>query len=163
MGHGLTGAQVTTISGGLSGQVALMPLNGWMPEGVTTNSAFPIDEEGGVAQIMPRDATITGVSGYASTTAGLSLVGSTVTLTAQIYTSSVPNNTFTAVPGAICTLAPALTGVLSIGTISDCSTTGLAIPVTAGTRVMTVISATAAGLSLVNSVGITANASITAE
>ena len=71
---------------------------------------------------------------------------------AQLYQSVTPNNTFTPVPGAEVTLAPALTGIISIGDISSGETTGLSIPVTAGTRLLWVMSATADGLSLVNTV-----------
>jgi BclB C-terminal domain-containing protein len=49
-------------------------------------------------------------------------------------------------------LAPALTGVIALGTVSNGITTGLAIPVTAQTRLLLVFSATAAGFTLVNTV-----------
>ncbi len=68
-----------------------------------------------------------GYSWNISITAALSLVGSTVTITAQLYSSTVPNNLFTPIPGAIVTLAPSLTGILSIGNISNGITTGLNI------------------------------------
>jgi hypothetical protein len=54
------------------------------------------------------------------------------------------------VAGASVTLAPALTGIVSLGTISSGITTGLAIPVTAQTRCMMVAFANAFGLSLIN-------------
>jgi hypothetical protein len=50
------------------------------------------------------------------------------------------------------TAAPSLTGVDAIGTISNGMTTGLSIPVTAGTRGVIVVSVTAAGVSLINTV-----------
>jgi BclB C-terminal domain-containing protein len=90
----------------------------------------------------PRNGTITSLSAYFSTTTGLSLIGSTITLTAQLYQSTAPNNSFTAVPGATVTLAPALTGILAMGAISSGTTTGLNIPVTAGTRLILVITPT---------------------
>ncbi|WP_414826713.1 exosporium glycoprotein BclB-related protein [Bacillus nakamurai] len=85
----------------------------------------------------PRSGTITSIAGYFSTTAALSLVGSTVTITAQLYSSTVPNNTFTPIPGAAVTLSPPLTGILSIGTIINGITTGLNISVTPQTRIFT--------------------------
>lgn len=84
-----------------------------------------------MAYSMARDIIITSITAYFSTTAALSLVGTTVTLTAQLYQSTTPGNIFTPIAGAIVILAPPLTGVLSIGTISSGITTGLSIPMTA--------------------------------
>lgn len=98
---------------------------------------------------MPRDGTITSLAAYFSVTAALSLIGSTVTITAQLFQSATPNDAFLAVPGAVVTLAPPLTGLISIGDISSGITTGLNIPVTAGTRLLLVFSAdVTAGLDL---------------
>ncbi|MBD2704508.1 hypothetical protein IC229_27960 [Spirosoma sp. BT702] len=99
---------------------------------------------------VPRDGTITSLSGYFSTTNAMSLLGTTITIQAQLYSSNAPTNTFTPVPGAIVTLSPPLTGILPVGATSSGLTTGLNIPVTAGTRLLLVYSCTAAGLSLVN-------------
>jgi BclB C-terminal domain-containing protein len=90
---------------------------------------------------MPEDGTITSMAAYFSTTAALTLVGSTVTITAQLYSSTTPDNVFTPIPGAVVTLAPPLTGIVAIGTISSGSTTGLSIPVTTETRLLLVFSA----------------------
>jgi BclB C-terminal domain-containing protein len=90
---------------------------------------------------MPRDGVITSLAGYLSISAGLSLIGSTVTVTAQLFQSTTPDDTFVAVPGAVVTLAPPLTGLISIGDVSSGITTGLNIPVTAGTRLLLVFSA----------------------
>jgi len=79
-------------------------------------------------------------------------VGSTVTITAQLFQSTTPNDTFTPVVGAVVTLAPALTGIVAIGTTSNGTTTGLSIPVTNQTRLLLVFSITATGLSLLNTV-----------
>ncbi|GAF92329.1 unnamed protein product, partial [marine sediment metagenome] len=84
--------------------------------------------------------------------AALSLVGSTVTLTGQLYASATPNNTFTPVAGTQVILAPAFTGLIAIGTISNGVTTGLSIPVTPQTRLLYVVSASATGLTLINTV-----------
>lgn len=71
---------------------------------------------------------------------------------AQLYVSNTPNNVFTPIPGAIVNLSPALSGTISIGTISNGITTGLSIPVTAQSRLLMVYSAQASGLSLINTV-----------
>jgi len=90
---------------------------------------------------VPRDGVITSLAAYLSISAGLSLIDSTVTVTAQLFQSTTPDDTFVAVPGALVTLAPPLTGLISIGDISSGITTGLNIPVTAGTRLLLVFSA----------------------
>ena len=98
---------------------------------------------------VPRDGIITSMAAYFSTTVALTLVGSTVTVTAQLYQSTTPDNTFTPVAGALVTLAPPYTGILAIGTVSSGLTTGLNIPVTAGTRLLLVFSASVtAGIDL---------------
>ena len=82
----------------------------------------------------------------------LSLVGSSVTINAQIYQSTTPNNVFSPIAGTLINLTPSLSGVLSIGTLLNGALTGLNIPVTAQTRLMLVFSATASGLTLINTV-----------
>jgi BclB C-terminal domain-containing protein len=99
---------------------------------------------------MPRDGTITSLAVYFTNSLALSLVGSTITLNAQLYQSTTPNNVFTPVPGTSVNLAPAFTGVISSGTIATGLLTGLSIPVTAQTRLLLVFSITATGLSLAN-------------
>lgn len=147
---------MTTVAGGLPGTVSLVA-DGNSVTGVSLTGGT-IDLTGGPSTLLdmafsvPRDGTITSIDAYFSSTAALSLVGTTVTVTAQLYSSPTPDNTFTAVPGATVTLAPALTGVLAIGTTSNGITTGLSIPVTAQTRLLWVISSSAAGLSLVDNV-----------
>ena len=112
---------------------------------------------------MPRDGTITSLSAFFSTSTGLTLVGTTIKVTAQVYTSTTPDNIFTPVPGAIVTLAPALTGVLAPGTISNGIVNGLNIPVTEQTRVLVVFSITSAGVTVENVVSGFASAGLTIE
>jgi BclB C-terminal domain-containing protein len=157
----------TTIAGGLVGNVAVLPLQGDQA-GSAQLTGGVLDLTGGPgafvpAQTFPVDQTIESITVYTSTTAALSLVGTTVTVSAQLYTSTTPDNTFTPVPGALAIAAPSLTGVDAIGTISNGITTGLAIPVTAQTRGVIVVSITAAGLSLINAVPMYASASISAS
>lgn len=101
---------------------------------------------------VPRAGIITSFSAFFSTTAALSLIGSTVTVNAQIYQSVTPNNVFTPIAGTLISLTPSLTGAISVGTLLNGALTGLNIPVTAQTRLMLVFSATASGLTLVNTV-----------
>nr|WP_302600734.1 exosporium glycoprotein BclB-related protein [uncultured Acetatifactor sp.] len=101
---------------------------------------------------VPRAGTITSFSAFFSTTAALSLIGSTAVVTAQIYQSTTPNNVFSPIAGTLINLTPSLTGVISIGTLLNGSLTGLSIPVTARTRLMLVLSASASGLTLLNTI-----------
>lgn len=94
---------------------------------------------------VPRDGLITSIAAYFSVFAELNLIGSEVTIRAQLYRSTVPNNTFEPVPDAFVDLAPPLTGTLNVGDITSGITDGLAIPVTAGTRLLLVFSALVTG------------------
>lgn len=90
---------------------------------------------------MPTDGTINAISAYFSAFAGITLTGN-VTITAQLYSSSTPNDEFTPIPGATVTLAPSITGSIVLNAISNGITTGLNIPVTAQTRLLMVFTAT---------------------
>ncbi len=101
---------------------------------------------------VPRDGTITSIAAYFSTTIALALIGSNITITAQLYSSTTPNNIFSPIPETLTTLAPSLSGLVNVGNISHGLVTDLNIPVTAGTRLLMVFSITAEGLSLINTV-----------
>jgi len=159
-----TPVTMTTIAGGLAGTGALIGFGSNAPTSTSIGATIDLTGAAGTnlnyAFIMPTDGTLTSISAFFSSTSALALVGSTVTITAQLYysapSSSSPfipaNNTFTPFPGAIVTLAPALTGISAIGSISDGITSGLSIPITAGTRLLMVFSSTSAGLSLINTI-----------
>ena len=147
---------LTTIAGGLAGIPAFVGF-GSSAQGLTVLGAtIDITNASGTlsnfAFQVPRDGTITSFSAFFSTTVGLSLIGSTVTIRAQIYQSTTPNNVFSPIAGTQINLTPSLSGVVSIGTLLNGSLTGLNIPVTAQTRLMLVFSATASGVSLLNTV-----------
>ncbi|MBU3166315.1 bclB domain-containing protein [Clostridium estertheticum] len=156
---------MTTILGGLVGTGGVVGFGSSAP-GVSLLGGT-IDLTGGAGILLnfafsvPRDGTITSVAAYYSNVLALALVGSTVTITAQLYSSTTPDNTFTPIPGAVATLAPPLTGIVGLGGTSNGITTGLSIPVTAQTRLLMVFSSTAAGLSLINTVTGYASAGIT--
>jgi BclB C-terminal domain-containing protein len=99
---------------------------------------------------VPRNGAITSIAAFFSTTVGV-LLDPTVTATiqAQVWRSTSTSNFFTPIPGAVVTLAPALTGLVAIGTISS-GTSTVNIPVTAGERLILVFSVTSpAGLASV--------------
>jgi BclB C-terminal domain-containing protein len=148
-------ATLTTVAGGLMGNVTEVPVEGISETtGITPAGDGTIDTSGASSQAesLSENGTITSISAYASLNTALNLVGTTVTITAQLYESAAPDDTFTPVPGAVVTLAPPLTGVLATGTISNGITNGLTIPFTAQTRLMLVFGATAAGLNLQNNI-----------
>ena len=147
---------LTTIAGGLVGLPAFVGF-GSSAQGLTLlGSTIDITNASGTlsnfAFQLPRAGIITSFSAFFSTTVALSLVGSTVTVRAQIYQSTTPNNVFSPIAGTLINMTPSLSGVLSIGTLLNGSLTGLNIPVTAQTRLMLVFSATASGLALVNTI-----------
>ena len=109
---------------------------------------------------FPINGVITGLSAQVQNTASLSLVGTLISLQAQLYASAQGDNAFYPVPGATCTMAPAYTGIITIGSISSCITTGLSIPVTAGARGVFVISASATGLTLINTLSLVGGVSL---
>ncbi|OBA05199.1 hypothetical protein A9P44_15510 [Paenibacillus polymyxa] len=159
-------AILTTVAGGLVGTTSLIGF-GSSATGISLVSGT-IDLTGTLvgplinfAFSVPRDGVITSIAGYFSNTVALNLAGSSISITAQLFSSPTPNNTFIAVPGAAATLTPPLTGNIALGTTSSGIATGLAIPVTAQTRLLMVFSATATGASLVNTVVGYASAGVT--
>ena len=64
----------------------------------------------------------------------------------------MPDNTFSPISSTLATLSPAITGVVSVGTISSAILTGLSISITAQTRLLLVFSMTSSGVSLINTI-----------
>lgn len=151
-----TPVTVTTILGGLVGTSALLGFGSSVSGVALAGNTIDLTGAGGTLLnfgfVSPRSGTITSMAAQFSNTVALSLVGTTVTVTAQLYTAAAGSNSFSPVPGATVTLAPAITGVATIGTVSNGITTGLSIPVTAGSRYLMVFSATATGITLVNTI-----------
>ncbi|KTS80209.1 hypothetical protein NS115_21065, partial [Paenibacillus jamilae] len=159
-------AILTTVLGGLVGTTSLIGFGSsatgiGLVNGVIDLTGTLVGPLINFAFSVPRGGVITSITGYFSTTAALTLLGSSVSITAQLFSSPTPNNTFIAVPGATVTLTPPLTDIVALGTTSSGIATGLAIPVTAQTRLLMVFSATATGVSLVNTVVGYASAGVT--
>ncbi len=156
---------LTSVLGGLAGLPGFVGF-GTSAQGVDVLGAT-IDLTGGPgigineAFSVPRDGTITSVAAFFSTAVALTLAGTTVTITAQLYESTTPDNTFTPIAGTLVTLAPALTGILALGAASNGVLTGLSIPVTAETRLLMVYSITVTGVNLINTVAGYASAGVT--
>jgi hypothetical protein len=135
---------LTTGPLGLPDGVLVMPISGAggvsgvFPPGGVVDLTF----SGGMTQVIPDNATITSLTARMSTTPGPPpLPASTLTVKAQLHTSPTGTNVLAPVPGATCTMAPPLTGVILPGTIGSCSLNAISIPLSALTNAVFVISA----------------------
>lgn len=155
---------MTTIAGGLSGTVALLPLNGYVPDNpITTATPLPLQLIGNVGygdvQQFPSTTTLNNMFATFTTSQAYSLVGTSVTTTATLYTGPSPTQ-LSPTPVA-CTLAPSLTGIVASGTTENCS---VSFPsgtvVTAGEYGVIVLSSTATGVSLIDTISGMASVSI---
>lgn len=139
---------LTTIAGGLVGTVGNLPLSGYAPAGLGADQA---------AQVIPTATTFTRLRVHGSVTLALALVGSTITVHATLYRGS-GNGSYTAT-SLSCDTTPSLTGIVAIGDVVDGTCTGSAA-FSAGDVGYVRLSATAAGLSLINTVGLNATAAL---
>ena len=99
---------------------------------------------------VPRDGIITSIAAYFSNVIALTLSG-TVTITAELYISTTPDNDFTAT-GALVNLSPTLSGAISLGTISSGINPDLNLAVSAGNRLLMVFYATASGATVIDTI-----------
>lgn len=141
---------VTTIALGLVGLPAFVGCGNSIQSPVILTPTIDISALTNYAFLAPRNGTITSFAALLSTTAALALVGSTVTVTAQIYSSTTPDNTFSPIAGVSVDFI--LTGIIAAGEVFNAIVTGLAVPIVAEDRLLLVVSATAAGKSLTNTV-----------
>ena len=101
---------------------------------------------------MPRDGVIDSLTAYFSTTIPTDLTNTNVTISARLYSSTTPNNTFDEVPGTLVTLTPTLSGNVPIGTIAKATINNLNIPIAAETRLLLVFAAKSVGDRFQNSI-----------
>lgn len=146
---------LTTLAGGLSGTAALLGF-GNSASGISNLGSIIDLTAGGninMAFSVPRTGTVTSLSGFFSTTVAQSLIGTSLTVTAQLYRAdiSLGGNQFTPIPGAMVTFDSPYTGIVPIGETRAGTATGLNVPVAAGDRLLLVFSTTAIGISLVSS------------
>jgi BclB C-terminal domain-containing protein len=159
--------ELVTVAGGFAGTVSSLGFGSSVTGLMLTGSSIDLTGGPGIflntAFSMSRSGIITSIDAFFSTTVELALVGTTITIVAQLYSSVTPNNTFDAIPGTSVTLLPTLTGIVATGTTSTGLTNGLTIPVTVGTRLLLVFSATATGDSLANTIDGYASAGVGIE
>ncbi len=131
---------LTTILGGLAGTRALVGFGG-NDIGLVVAGILDTTGSSSLAFSMPRDGIITSIAAYYSIAVGVSLVGSVVEISAQLFSSPAPDEEFAPIAGTEVILAPTFTGLVNIGDNANGLLTGLSIPVTAGTRLLFVVSA----------------------
>ncbi|MEH7212023.1 exosporium glycoprotein BclB-related protein, partial [Priestia megaterium] len=153
---------VTNLAGGLVGSNGLVGFGNSVSGVSITGGTIDLTGASGTllnfAFSVPRDGTLTAIAAYFSTTLALSLL-TPVTLTAQLYRSTTPNNIFSPVTGASVNLT--LNGIIAIGTTINGITQNLNIPITSQNRLLMVYSATGGITSLANTITGYASAGIT--
>ncbi len=147
---------LTTIAGGLAGIPAFIGF-GSSAQGFTAlKSTIDLTNANGslacFAFDIPRTIAISAFSVSFSTTTALSLTGSTVTINAQVYKAEGTSNVFSPIESTLVSLTPSLSGVVSIGTVLKGASKNTTVLVNQGSRLMVVLSATASGLSPINTI-----------
>ncbi len=134
---------VTTLTTELGGQPGTQALIGFgsSQSAPLVNDEIDVAGSSSYACMVPKDTTITTISAYHSLATDLNFGGSTVTISAHLYSSTTPNDVFQLVPGSTVTLSPSLAGSELAGFVSSNTVANLSIPVAAGTRLMVVFSA----------------------
>ncbi|MFT8318803.1 MAG: exosporium glycoprotein BclB-related protein, partial [Sporolactobacillus sp.] len=153
---------LTTLAGGIAGTPSFLGFGSSAPSLDVLGATIDLTGAAGTllnfAFSVPRAGTITSLSAYFSVTAAVTLLG-TATITAQLYQSTTPDNTFTAIPGASVVLPP-LTGLITLGDTLNDITSGLSVPVTPQTRLLMVFSVAATGIALATTIAGYASAGV---
>lgn len=141
---GATPIVMTTLLGDLVGTTSVLGFGSSEP-GITIVGGV-IDTTGlsSFAFSVSEDGIITSISAYFSNSVAVALIGGSITITAQLYSSATPNDLFTPIAGASVSLTPSLTGTIAIGDTSA-GNASVNLPVIAGTRLLMVYSAVPAG------------------
>lgn len=154
LASGQTPVALTTTLGGLTSTGVALGFGYAMPLTVP-GPGLPIDLTGSVttaAFVMPRQGTITSLSGSFSTTTTSILIGSNITVMGQLYQCDQSSNLFTPIPGAVVYFSPTLSDVVAVGQTATGVNNGLSIPVAQGTKLMMVYSSSISGLTVATSI-----------
>lgn len=139
---------LTSVASGIAGTGALVGFGASVSDVTLGSGQIDLTGVGALLNmtfVVPRDGVITDISAFFSPVTALSLIGTDLIVTAQLYSNtSGSDNIFAAIPGAVASLSP-LGGLVSVGTVVSGQITGSSIPVTAGTRLVMVFSITATG------------------
>lgn len=112
------------------------------------------------AFVVPRAGNITAISASFTATVGLNLLLASANVTAQIYKAPASSSIFTAT-NAVVQLAPALTGVVTVGQIVNGSANLAPIPVAQGDRLVMLYTVAGTGVTVAVALTGTASAGIT--
>jgi BclB C-terminal domain-containing protein len=148
---------LTTIVGGLKGTGALLGFGSSVSGTTLTGGTIDITNGKNFAFSMPRSGTITSLNAFFSSSNALALLGTTLSVNAQLYEASGSNSFVPVGPEVL--LTP-YAGIVAIGSIAEGVNNSMNITVTKGNRYMLVFSATASGLTLVNTISGYASAGI---
>ncbi|MGV0922071.1 exosporium glycoprotein BclB-related protein [Empedobacter falsenii] len=147
--NSINASVVTTIAGGLVGTSTILGTGisktGISLTGTTLNL---LGDANGAAITLPRNSTIKSISFNYYNNVSLSLLGSTLSLHLQIYKADATSNTFLPISNTMVTND--LTGTINIGYMASNSLSNLNIPLNANDKIVVLISATASGLTLIN-------------
>lgn len=89
---------------------------------------------------LPRNGTLDSLTVFFSTVDVVDFNNTTITIKAQLYESTTPDNTFYPIAGSSINLSPLLTGSLQNGTVCKGTTTSINYPVALETRLLLVFS-----------------------
>ncbi|MGO4548335.1 exosporium glycoprotein BclB-related protein [Paenibacillus sp. 2TAB23] len=148
---------LTTILGGLKGTGALVGFGSSVSNAAFIGGTIDITNGKNFAFVMPRSGTITSLNAFFSSSNAIALIGTTVTLSAQLYEANSSNSFIPVGPEVL--LTP-YTGIVSVGSIVEGENNSMSISVEKGNRYMLVFSATATGIGLINTISGYASAGI---
>ncbi|EON71228.1 exosporium glycoprotein BclB-related protein [Lysinibacillus sphaericus] len=109
---------------------------------------------------VPRPGNITAISASFTATIALAVIAGTTTVTATVYRAPAGSSLFTATSATV-NLAPAFTGLVSLGQTAFASANVAPVPVVTGDRLLMVYSITTSGVTVVQTLTGTASAGIT--
>lgn len=144
---------LTTIAGGLPGDVLALPLSGQLQSPNTAfDSSLSESEAARIAtQVVPAATTVDSIYGRIETKTAMSLVGTTIFVNAQLYRGTGGGTPVAT--SLTCDAAPAFTGVLVAGTVATFACGGGSpIALAPGDTGFVKVSASAAGITLVNAI-----------
>lgn len=142
-----TPVTLTSLVGGLVGLPAVVGFGENLPLLSVLETTIDLTGLTDLTFIAPRDGIITELSVFFSTAVALSVIGSDITITAQLFSANPASNILTQVPESVVNLSPVLSGTISIGDIAVVNAP-LNIPVTAGTRLALVLSISVSGVAI---------------
>lgn len=157
---GIVPAVLVTLATGLVGTVSAVGFGTSVPGITLVGNTLNLPLVNGTTEAftVPRTGNITAISATFTETLGVTVVGN-ATIRAQVYRAPAGSNTFTAT-GAAVNLTPAVTGVVSVGTVYQGTATAN-VPVSAGDRLVMVFSVSGTGITAITTLTGAASAGIT--